>query len=473
MVVGDLAQEVDVVVIGGGIGGYTAAIRAAQLGRTVLLVEKEHVGGVCLNVGCIPSKALIHAADQVEKIKKADQLGLEVSDDVKVNMPKLMQWKDKVVKQLTNGVKTLLKGNQIELVEGEAYFTDHNRIRVVNDEQGQTYQFEDVIIATGSRPAELPSVPFDRERILSSTEVLSLQEVPKSLLVIGGGYIGLELGTALAKLGSEVTILEGEKSILPDTDKALSRMVTRRLKKLGVNVMTEAMVQSGENTDDQVELVVKHKGEEKTLQADYALVSIGRKPNTSEMGLEGIGIELDERGFIKIDERCQTNVDHIYAVGDCAGGALLAHKAGYEGRIAAEALCGQKSIIDYHAMPFVIFSDPEIAYTGLTESEAKEQGYEVKTSRFAFQANGRALTMNQSDGFVQVVADAKSNQVLGVQMVGPEVSSLIGEAVLAIEMGANAEDISLTIHPHPTLTEPLMEASEGILGHAISMINKK
>ncbi|SHF30350.1 dihydrolipoamide dehydrogenase [Seinonella peptonophila] len=472
MVVGDLAQEVDVVVVGGGIGGYTAAIRAAQLGRSVMLVEKGNLGGVCLNIGCIPSKALISAAERVEHIQSAGEMGIDVAGEVSVDMKKLIGWKDKVVKKLTGGVSSLLKGNKVEVVSGEAFFSGTDRLRVINDDASQTYQFKDVVIATGSRPAELPILPFDRQRIISSTEALSLSEVPQKLVVVGGGYIGLELGTAFAKLGSEVTILEGQKSILPGTDAALSKMVSRKLKKLGVKVLTEALVQGGENKGDSVEVSFTHKDEQQTITADYALVSIGRKPNTDELGLESIGVTLDERGFIKTDQRCQTNQEHIYAVGDCAGGDLLAHKAGYEGKIAAEALCGQKSIVDYQAMPYVIFSDPEIAYTGLTESAAKEAGYETKVSRFAFQVNGRALSMNQTDGFAQIVADAKTKQVLGVQIVGPEASALIGEAVFAIEMGANAEDLSLTIHPHPTLTEPLMEAAEGILGHAIHMVNR-
>ncbi|KFZ41460.1 MULTISPECIES: dihydrolipoyl dehydrogenase [Thermoactinomyces] len=472
MVVGDLAQEVDVLVIGAGPGGYVAAIRAAQLGRKVTIVDKDALGGVCLNRGCIPSKALITASERFLSIKEADQMGIEVSGDVNVNMPELMKWKDGVVKKLTGGVKSLLQGNKVEIISGEAYFNGTDSVRVVTDDSSQTYKFNDVIIATGSRPAELPILRFDGKRILSSTEALQLQEVPGRLVVVGGGYIGLELGTAYAKLGAEVTILEGAKSILPGSDPALTKMVMRRLKQLGVNVMTEAMVQGGENKGEEVEIKATVGGEEKTFTADYCLVAVGRKPNTDELGLEYAQVELDERGFIKIDNQCRTNVDHIYAIGDCAGGALLAHKASYEGKVAAEAIAGMNSVIDYQAMPFVVFSDPEIAYTGLTEEEAKEQGYDPVVSRFAFQANGRALSMNQADGFVKIVADSETKQVLGVQIVGPEASTLIGEAVFAVEMGANAEDLSLTIHAHPTLTETIMEAAEGVLGHAIHMVNR-
>ncbi len=472
MVVGDFATEVDVMVIGGGPGGYVAAIRAAQLGRKVTLVDKSELGGVCLNRGCIPSKALISAADRVQQIRSASDLGINV-ENVTVDLEQMMNWKDGVVKKLTGGVGTLLKGNKVEVVSGEAYFSGPNTVRVSTEQSSQTYQFNDCIIATGSRPAELKSLPFDGKRILSSTELLQLKEVPQRLLVVGGGYIGLELGTAYRKLGSEVTILEGADSILPEVDPAMSRMVNRNLKKLGVKVVTKAMVQGGQTSGDEVTVIAKVKGKEESFTADVVLVAIGRTPNTDELGLDLVGITTDERGFIPVDDQLRTAVDHVYAIGDITGGALLAHKASYEGKVAAEVIAGQKSAVDYQAMPYVIFSDPEIAYTGLTEKEAKEAGYDPVTSRFSFHANGRALSMEAADGFAQVVADKESKQILGVQIVGPEASSLIAEAVLAIEMGANAEDLSLTIHPHPTLPEALMEAAEGVLGYAIHMVNKK
>lgn len=466
-------KDVDVLIIGAGSGGYVAAIRAAQLGRKVVLVDKAELGGVCLNRGCIPSKALISASERVKHIRHANAMGIKVSGDVQVEMPEVVKWKDGIVSKLTNGVQTLLKGNGVEVISGEAYLTKSHKAKIIIDNEEYLYSYKDLVLAIGSLPIELKSMPFDRKRIISSTEALMLQEVPKHLVVVGGGYIGLELGTAYAKFGAKVTILEGSDTILPGTDSKLTNVVKKHLKELGINVITNAFVQGGENTEDEVNIRVQIDGEEESIKGDYCLVSIGRKPNTGNIALENIGVELDERGFIKINDKCQTNVEHVYAIGDCAGGDLLAHKASYEGKIVAEVISGQNSVIDYQAMPFVIFSDPEVAYTGLTEKEAKEQGYETITSRFPFQANGRALAVSDADGFVQVVAEKETKRVLGVQMAGPEVSSLIAEGVFAIEAGATAEDLSLTIHAHPTLTEPLMEAAEGVMGQAIHMLNKK
>lgn len=471
MVVGDFANETDVLVVGGGPGGYVAAIRAAQMGRDVTLVEKGELGGVCLNRGCIPSKSLISAAELLERMKQADQMGI-VAENISVNYSKMQEWKNGVIEQLTKGVGQLLKANKITVIQGEAYFSGKDQVRVATEDNSETYKFKDCIIATGSSSVELKDLPFDGERIISSTEALNLQEVPQKMIVVGGGYIGLELGTAYAKLGSDVTILEGMDQLLPGVDPRLVRFVTRNLKKNKVAFKTKAMVQKADVNGNEVTVTAEIKGKEETLTADVVLVAVGRRPNTDDLGLEQIGIELDEHGFVKVNEKMQTSVPHIYAIGDVAGQPMLAHKASYEGKVAAEVIGGEASIVDYRAMPYVIFSDPEIAYTGMTEDEAKGEGYEATSFRFPFPANGRALSMNAADGFVNVVAEEESKRILGVQIVGPDASSLIAEAVMAIEFGATAEDIALTIHAHPTLPEAIMEAAEGIFGRAIHAVNK-
>lgn len=471
MVVGDFATEVDVLVVGGGPGGYVAAIRAAQMGKKVTLVDKAELGGVCLNRGCIPSKALIHAADEVHNMKNSSHMGIEV-DGVKINFTDMIKWKDGVVKKLTGGVSSLLKGNKVEVLQGEVYFSGENKVKIATEKDSQTYQFNHCIIATGSRPTEISGLKYDGKKIISSTEALSLSEIPEKLIVVGGGYIGLELGITYSKLGSEVTVLEGMDTILPGVDPSMVRMVKRNLKKLGVKAVTKAMVQSADTSGDGVTVTAEVKGEEKSYTADKVLVAVGRTPNTDELGLDQAGIEVDEHGFIPVDKQMRTKNDKIFAIGDIAGQPMLAHKASYEGKVAAEAIAGEPSEVDYRAMPYVIFSDPELAYTGMTEAEAKEAGYDVDVSRFSFAANGRALSLDAAEGFFQLVADKETKQILGAQIVGPGASSLISEVVLAIEMGANAEDVALTIHAHPTLPETFMEAAEGIMGHAIHMVNK-
>lgn len=470
MVVGEFTTEVDVLVIGAGPGGYTAAIRAAQLGKSVAVVDKDEVGGVCLNRGCIPSKSLISAAHQYEIMHHASDIGIR-AEGIQVDFAKVQEWKNSVVSKLTGGVSSLLKGNKIQRLKGEVLFVNENEVRVFEGYEVNRYRFNHCIIATGSRPIELKAFPFGG-RILSSTEALNLQEIPKSLVVIGGGYIGIELGQTFAKFGTEVTVLEGSDTILPGFEKEMSRFVSRNLKKLGVTVHTEALAQSSEQSDSEVTVTFTVKGEEKKVSADYVLVTVGRRPNTDELGLEAIKMEMTERGLIKVDHQCKTNVPNVYAIGDIVEGPALAHKASYEGKVAAEVIAGLPSIIDYKAIPAVVFSDPEVASVGLSETEAKEQGYEVLVGKFPYAANGRALSMNAGDGFVKIIGDKETNLVLGAQIVGPEASNLIAEVGLAIEMGTTLEDISLTIHAHPTLGEMVMEAAEGALGHAIHQINK-
>ena len=470
MVVGEFTTEVDVLVIGSGPGGYVAAIRAAQLGKNVTIVDKDQVGGVCLNRGCIPSKALISVSHRYEEMQGGADLGLS-AQNVSLDFTKAQQWKDSVVKKLTGGVQALLKGNKVQIVPGEAIFVEKNQARILNGYEVNRYQFNHCIIATGSRPIELKAFPFGK-RILSSTEALNLKEIPKRLIVIGGGYIGIELGQTYAKLGSQVTILEGADHILPGFEKSLTQLVTKSLKRTRVEIHTNAMARSATQTETEVTVTFQVGDETKTVTGDYLLVTVGRRPNTDELGLEQIGLQTDKRGLIEINEKCQTNIPNVYAIGDIVKGPALAHKASYEGKVAAEVLAGLSSVIDYKAIPAVVFSDPEMASVGLSEAEAAEKGISYTVGRFSYGANGRALSANQPEGTVKIIAEKEKRIVLGAQIVGYEASNLIAEAALAIEMGATLEDISLTIHAHPTLAEMVMEASEAALGHGIHSLSK-
>ena len=465
MVVGDFPIEVDTLVVGAGPGGYVAAIRAAQLGQKVTIVDKGALGGTCLNVGCIPSKALIQAGHLTDAARGNEELGI-TTENVKVDFGKVQEWKGNVVKRLTSGVEALLKGNKVDIVKGEVYFVDNNNVKVMDEAQSQTYTFKNCIIATGSTPIEIPSFKFS-DRVLDSTGGLSLEEVPEKLVVIGGGYIGTELGSAYANFGTEVTIIEGEKEILATFEKQMSNIVTKRLKKKGVNIVTSAMAKGVEETKDGVKVTYEANGKEETVEADYVLVTVGRRPNTSDIGLEQVGIELDERGLVKIDKQCRTNIDNIYAIGDIVAGLPLAHKASYEGKVAAEAISGKKSEIDYIGMPAVVFTDPEMASVGYTEKEAKDAGIKVKVGKFPFAANGRALSLNDTEGFMKLITREEDGLVIGGQVVGPNASDMISEIGLAIEAGMTAEDIALTVHAHPTLGEITMEAAEVALGTPI------
>ncbi|AKP46699.1 MULTISPECIES: dihydrolipoyl dehydrogenase [Bacillus] len=468
MVVGDFPIETDTIVIGAGPGGYVAAIRAAQLGQKVTIVEKEHVGGVCLNVGCIPSKALISASHRYHDALHSDSLGIK-AENVTVDFSKVQSWKGSVVKKLTGGVSTLLKANKVEIVKGEVYFVDAHTVRVMDEKSAQTYTFKNAIIATGSRPIEIPAFKFSK-RVLNSTGALALEEVPEKLVVIGGGYIGTELGNAFANFGTKVTILEGGDEILPNFEKQMSSIVKRNLKKKGAEIFTNALAKGVEEKEDGVVVTYEVKGEEKTIEADYVLVTVGRRPNTDELGLEQVGIELTEKGLIKIDKQCRTNVPNIYAIGDIVPGPQLAHKASYEGKIAAAAIAGQPDEIDYLAIPAVVFSDPELATVGYTEQQAKDEGIEIVAAKFPFAANGRALSLDSTDGFLKLITRKEDGLVIGAQIAGPGASDMIAELGLAIEAGVTAEDIAMTIHAHPTLGEITMEAAEVALGTPIHIV---
>lgn len=470
MVVGEFTEEVDVVVIGAGPGGYVAAIRAAQLGKQVTVVEKAELGGVCLNRGCIPSKALITAAHHYEAAKTQPFPGIS-TPNVELDFAKVQAWKQSVVDKMTGGVKTLLKGNKVNVIQGEAFFSKPNEVRVMSEHEGKTLRFNHAIIATGSRPIELKSIPFGG-RVLSSTEALTLDHVPESLIVIGGGYIGIELGQTYAKFGSKVTIVEGTPSILPTFDEQLSRLVIRNLKKYGVEIYTNAMAQGVEETGNGITLTFTVDGKEQKVTAEYVLVTVGRRPNTDDLGLEQIGVKIGEKGLIEVDKQGRTSVPNIFAIGDIVPGAALAHKASYEGKVAAEAIAGHPSAVDYRCIPAVVFSDPEIGTVGLSESEAKAQYGEIAVGRFPYAANGRATALGATDGFVKLIADKQSGVLVGAQVIGAEASNLIAELGLAIEMGATLEDISLTIHAHPTLGEMVMEAADVALGSPIHIVSR-
>lgn len=470
MVVGDFPIETDTIVIGSGPGGYVAAIRAAQLGQKVTIIEKEYIGGVCLNVGCIPSKAVIAAGHRYEVAKHSDAFGI-TAENVKVDFKKVQEFKSGIVKKLTGGVEGLLKGNKVDIVRGEAYFVDGNSLRVIGENSAQTYTFKNAIIATGSRPIELPTFKYSK-RVLNSTGALNLQEIPEKIVVIGGGVIGIELGGAYASFGTQVTILEGADEILGMGifDKQMAALVKKTMKKKGAEFYTKALAKGVEETENGVVVTFETKGEEKKIEADYVFVMVGRRPNTDEMGLEQIGVKLTDRGLIEIDKQCRTSLGNIYAIGDVVQGPQLAHKASYEGKIAAEAIAGHPSEIDYLAIPAVVFSEPELASVGYSEEQAKQEGINVKAAKFPFAANGRALSLDSADGFVKLVTRKDDGLVIGAQIAGASASDMIAELGLAIEAGMTAEDLAMTIHAHPTLGEITMEAAEVALGTPIHIL---
>ena len=470
-----MSNEVyDVIVLGGGPGGYVCAIRLAQLGLRTACVEAEQVGGVCLNWGCIPSKALISTAHMVTKAQHGAPQGLKFGE-IGVDVPTMQKWKDGIVNKLTSGVRTLFKANGVTLIEGFGKFLSASRLEVKSTD-GSVRQIDakkGIVVATGSTTIQVPGFEFDGKQVIGAREAVSLQKVPERLIVVGGGVIGLELGMVYQALGAQLTVVELTNNLLPGIDPDAVRIVERKITSRGGKVYKGARAEGFSRQDDASLLVkVLVGGKVEQMPCDVLLVAVGMRPRSRGFGLEEVGVKIDERGFVRADEKCMTNVPGIYAIGDVSGAPMLAHKASKEGEVCAEIIAGKAAAKEWVTVPGIVFTDPEIAAAGLTEDQAKQQGYEIKVGRFPFAALGRAMSLGETDGFCKVVSDKATDRVLGIHICGPNASDLISEAALALEMGATTEDLALTIHPHPTLGEALMEASAAALGHAIHVTNR-
>jgi dihydrolipoamide dehydrogenase len=465
MVVGELAEPVDLLVIGGGPGGYVAAIRAAQLGREVVLVDRggpAGLGGACLHVGCIPSKALIELATAVRRTRELEPAGLTI-DGLEISLERFQAWRGELCAGLARGVGELLAAGGTRVVHGDARFNRPDRVVVRTPEDRVVFlEFEHAIVATGSRPIELPGLPFDGQRVLDSTGALALTAVPESVAVVGAGYIGLELGTALAKLGARVTVVEALDDVLPTVDAALRAPVLRRLRELGVDVRLGS---TAERLDGEA-LVVRGPDGEARVAAERVVVAVGRAPNTDELGLAAAGVPVGADGLIAVGDDMRAT-ERIAAIGDVVAGPALAHKATAEAAVAAEALSGRPAAFDAAAIPVVVFTDPEVASAGLSEAQARAAGMDARVATFPLAASGRAATLGARDGFTRVVADAATDRIVGVHVVGPHASELAAAGTLAVELMAAPGDLAGTIHPHPTLSEGLHEAAELLLGHPV------
>lgn len=453
----------DVAVIGSGPGGYVAAIRCAQLGMKTALIEKySSLGGTCLNVGCIPSKALLDSSHHYEDaVKHFEDHGIELTGEVKVNLEKMIQRKESVVNQTVDGIRYLMDKNKIEVFEGVASFKDATHINIEKSKgEAETLEAKNIIIATGSKPSTLPFIELDKERVITSTEALKMKEVPKHLVIIGGGVIGLELGQVYLRLGAEVSVVEYMDRIIPTMDSALSKELTKVLKKQGMKFYVSHQVNSVERNGDEVVVKAKDKKEKEVeFKGDYCLVSVGRRPYTEGLNADAAGVKIDDRGRIEVNGHLQTNVKNIYAIGDVVKGPMLAHKASEEGTLVAEVIAGQKPHINYNLIPGVVYTWPEVASVGKTEEQLKEEGVKYKEGKFPMRALGRSRASGDTDGFVKILSDEKTDEVLGMHMIGARSADLIAEAVTAMEFRASAEDIARMSHPHPTYSEAVKEAA--------------
>jgi dihydrolipoamide dehydrogenase len=459
-------MDTEIVVVGAGPGGYAAAFYAAELGKKVVLVEREaRLGGVCLNRGCIPSKALLNAAHILTAARESEHRGISFGPPT-VDLTKLRTWKDGILARLSGGVAQLAKLRNVQVVHGRGYFEDSNTLRVETEQGQQFIKYQQAILAVGSKSAMPKAFDLGNPRIMTSREALEVEEIPETLLVVGGGYIGMELGTVYATLGSKVVLVEALETILAGADPDLARPVMSYARKAFKEVRLKTKVGKMSTSGKQIKVEFEADGQKKEELYDRVLVAVGRTPNSLDLGLENTKVTLDDRGFVKVNERQQTTDPAIYAIGDIAGGVLLAHKATKEGRIAVEVITGGTSTSANVVIPAVVFTDPEVAWCGLTEAEAKEKGISVKVSKFPWGASGRALTLDRPEGLTKLIVDPNSERVLGIGIVGHGAGELISEGALAVEMGATVKDLALTVHPHPTLSETLMEAAEAFYGHA-------
>ena len=466
--------QTEIVVIGAGPGGYAAAFYAADLGKKVLLIERDaRLGGVCMNRGCIPSKALLNASHALTVAKESAHRGISFGEPT-INLDQLRAWKDGILAKLGQGIASIAKMRNVTVIHGRGYFEDSATLRVETGDGQKYVKFEQAIIAVGSRPAVPKAFDLGNPRVMTSTEALEIADIPENLLVIGGGYIGMELGTVYATLGSKVTVIEALDAILAGADPDLARPVAAYAKKAFKEVRLKAKVLEMKTAGKQIKVTSEFNGQKVEELYDRVLVSVGRTANGQDLGLENTKVERDERGFIKVDAHMQTADPAIYAIGDIAGGIMLAHKASKEARIAVENMAGEGGAVNRdYSIPAVVFTDPEVAWVGLTEAEAKQKGIAIEVAKFPWGASGRALTYDRTDGLTKLILEPETHRVLGVGIVGHGAGELIGEGAVAVEMGATAEDLAAIVHPHPTLSETIMESAEAFFGHATHVMSKK